>query len=346
MQREKAEKALYVPLDLAYKVALSLCQTLKEEKVRLVHLFSTGRCGSTLLCKAMGAIDEGGTTALQSLSEPDAYSNLCVQRSLYEDPEVQKTLCFSVTMLLAYWAWRRAPMKRIVCVKYRSLVTRLAPLFRASPAYPYPSTMSSIFLYRHALGHAESWLRLQYAGNYWLYYGVSSVGVAERWLYGIMEGANRKMTLRSTLQAHDHVSSKAIMARRYVRFPCPPIPTLHAHYLMLWLDPMEEAAQYLQTDPKAFDAVLSYERLRDGKEAVAFELCRRLGILSSSDLVDRTALSKVFQTNSQQGSVMSSTKVAGDTWLGDWERRRLEDALAFHKGGLIDSLDYTFEQEL
>merc|ERR1711933_230559 len=102
---------LYLPLEAAYIVAKTLATSyLPRHNVRILHLFNTGRCGSTLLCRALGV-----TGATQSISEPDVFTNLVLQPRLREHPNAQRKLCFASTILLAHWSHHKDSDKPWVC---------------------------------------------------------------------------------------------------------------------------------------------------------------------------------------------------------------------------------------
>ncbi|CAF0907927.1 unnamed protein product [Rotaria sordida] len=69
-QRINAIEALYIPLIMAISLSNELAVTFPVD-FQLIHLYNVGRCGSTLLCKAMNATED-----CQSLSEPDFFTGL------------------------------------------------------------------------------------------------------------------------------------------------------------------------------------------------------------------------------------------------------------------------------
>src|SRR4051812_23610977 len=66
-QYEEATEVVSIP----YETALALANTVALDASRLVFVYSIGRCGSTLVSAALGAV-EGSA----SFSEPDAYFTL------------------------------------------------------------------------------------------------------------------------------------------------------------------------------------------------------------------------------------------------------------------------------
>jgi hypothetical protein len=69
-QRVNAIEALYLPLSMAILLSNDIVATFPSD-FKLVHFYIVGRCGSTLLSKAMDT-----TEHCQSLSEPDIFTIL------------------------------------------------------------------------------------------------------------------------------------------------------------------------------------------------------------------------------------------------------------------------------
>jgi hypothetical protein len=133
-QYEAAIELVAVPVE----TALALADSVAFDASRLVVVYSVGRCGSTFVSAALGAV-EGSA----SLSEPDVFFGLhaLVDRGV---PGAEALVRASTILLCAprpasVWA-----------VKLRSHEIELAPILRA--AFPQAK---SIFLYRDA----ESWAR-------------------------------------------------------------------------------------------------------------------------------------------------------------------------------------------
>ncbi len=99
----------------------------------IVQVPSTGRCGSTLVSKALAAADD-----VISLSEPDTYYDLHQLRS-QNDPEFEALLKGCTTLLCA-------PSPAITwAIKFRSMNIELAePLLRCFPG------AKTVFFYRNA----------------------------------------------------------------------------------------------------------------------------------------------------------------------------------------------------
>ncbi|MEU7820492.1 hypothetical protein [Catellatospora sp. NPDC049133] len=105
-----------------------------------VFLYSTGRCGSTLVAAALA--ERGGLTGL---SEPDVLTQLVMLAPRLPEPELRE-LTRSCVRLLS--------LGRPVAVKPRSFVIELAWLLREE----FPQ-FASVFLYREPLSWARSTAR-------------------------------------------------------------------------------------------------------------------------------------------------------------------------------------------
>ena len=119
----------------------------------VIFLFSIGRCGSTLLSQALNA-----TPGVWSLSEPDAYSRLILQnynrsdRIDYSRAEVISLIRACTRLLFRPPAGRNA---RVFAIKFRSQA-----LFQADLYHEALPEASCVFLYRDALGWANSFYRM------------------------------------------------------------------------------------------------------------------------------------------------------------------------------------------
>ena len=110
---------------------------------RLVHLFSTGRCGSTLASRIFGQLDN-----VWSLSEPDTFTILANIPHLRGTRELRDLLnaCLKIT----YKPVTENPENSCV-LKYRSEATYFAEdMVAATP------DSASIYLYREPLGFTKS----------------------------------------------------------------------------------------------------------------------------------------------------------------------------------------------
>ncbi|TDT18422.1 hypothetical protein BDK89_4042 [Ilumatobacter fluminis] len=140
-QFDHATDAVVLPLDDLARLADDL-----PRPATLVHLFSTGRCGSTLASRIFAELD-----GVWSLSEPDAIAQLVVRRDEYGTRRMQEML-----RVATRWSFRPVdPRPDTTCVlKYRS-----EALFDAADFVTATPDSTSLFLYRDVEGWVDSGYR-------------------------------------------------------------------------------------------------------------------------------------------------------------------------------------------
>ncbi|CAH1271509.1 Hypp4663 [Branchiostoma lanceolatum] len=98
-QRANAEKLLLLPFDLLQTVTDALSET--QSTVMNIFLYNTGRCGSTLMCKAMDVIND-----VQALSEPDVFQMIIEMQKAFDliqaDSENFFHACLTFKQLLGH----------------------------------------------------------------------------------------------------------------------------------------------------------------------------------------------------------------------------------------------------
>lgn len=138
-QYRNARRLFTVPYETLHRIAEEV-----PDPVRPILVYSVGRCGSTALSHALGAV-----TGVRSYSEPDVFTQIAVSR--HEDPtrdDEYAKLLRSCARLLGRGAGTLA-------VKFRASGIQLADLFQQV----FPDARG-IFLYRHA----ERWLESMHEG--------------------------------------------------------------------------------------------------------------------------------------------------------------------------------------
>lgn len=147
-QKEHAKRVYTLP----YKTFNDLAQTLPDPS-QLVLLHSVGRCGSTLLCKALGALGD-----VVTLSEPDIYTHIAGMRPADGSRDVELTkLTKSATRFHCYSA--RAN-DSVWLLKFRSWCIEMADLLYE--AFP---NAAALFLGRDLEGWIRSMGRLSKFGD-------------------------------------------------------------------------------------------------------------------------------------------------------------------------------------
>jgi hypothetical protein len=136
-QFEKAERVQTISFDTMLQLALSV----PVDDTRLISIYSTGRCGSTLASQVFAQVP--GVT---NISEPHALSQLVVARNTQAaiDDDLVALLEATVGLLC------KTPAETAWVIKGQSFVIELGDWMHEI----YPQTRN-LFLYRHA----ETWLR-------------------------------------------------------------------------------------------------------------------------------------------------------------------------------------------
>ena len=136
-QFEKAKRVLTIP----FETMLQLAQSVSIDDNRLIHIYSVGRCGSTLASQIFAQIP-----GVINISEPYVLTQLVVARNSRAHNEDELVALLKATICLlcktaAETAW---------VIKGQSFVIELGDWLHEI----YPQTRN-LFLYRHA----ETWLR-------------------------------------------------------------------------------------------------------------------------------------------------------------------------------------------
>jgi hypothetical protein len=139
---------LRVPFDALEELAEGI-----PSPEQVIFIFSIGRCGSTLVSRALNAVP-----GVWSLSEPDIYTRLAsdslfsAKPTGYTDQEVMRLARAGTRLLFRPPPGREA---RVLAVKFRSQASIQAELFhRGMPE------ASCVFLYREAVSWANSFYRM------------------------------------------------------------------------------------------------------------------------------------------------------------------------------------------
>jgi len=142
-QNEHARGLVSMPLEVFHRLA----ETIAEPPGGLIFIHSVGRCGSTLVSKALEAVPE-----VQSLSEPDDLTQMIEFRTTGGAPDAELRRLIRSTV-----RWRCKPRSgapaRWVAIKMRSEVMVLADLI----GLEFPAARH-LFLYRDGV----SWMRSVY----------------------------------------------------------------------------------------------------------------------------------------------------------------------------------------
>jgi hypothetical protein len=129
-----------------------LADRMSSDQRRLVLVYSIGRCGSTLVGRALAEL--GGATLL---AEPDVFTQLVALRQAAPSrdgltPDELSRLVRSCARLM--FTRPRSGGADVLAVKFRSFVIELADVL-----HTHLRTARAVFAYRHAVGWTRSTLR-------------------------------------------------------------------------------------------------------------------------------------------------------------------------------------------
>jgi len=279
-QRQIAKKLYSVP----YEEFNRVCDSLGEmDFSRLILLYNTSRCGSTLVSKAMDSM-----AGVQSISEPDMFTSMThMSLECKEDPERMKEisrLATSTARLYLFMRTKRYPDRPILALKFRFQVTQIAHvLHEALPG------AKSMFLYRNAVDVVDS------MGASFINGGIYRV---LRWL----KTDFFYIFLFSALTLHIY---KVIPIYGYKGFPFKSFHHLGAisPFVLGWLSVMEKAFESMQKGH--IQQAFRYEDVCEQKGALLAKLLEEAGFKPK---INAREMEKVFKEDSQAGSGASSSR--------------------------------------
>lgn len=236
-QRKFATTCYGVPYKNLYDIVEPLMTAGWDKNVG--HLYSTGRCGSTLLSKVL---DQG--KAVMSISEPEVYSYvtwlLSMDSTCFDDVDLPRLLR-GVTWSLMNFAKAYDPKTKIILLKYRSQVVELAPVLkRALP------NSKGVFLYRDPMATAESFCKGFLTS--WVTRAVRWLNLDSYFVYSL-SGWERHFNYLMPFIRSDIAPPKEI----YTPLGFPGFTT------MIWLSTMDSALRLSKDN--VWDAVIRYEDL-------------------------------------------------------------------------------------
>ncbi|XP_035682145.1 uncharacterized protein LOC118419722 [Branchiostoma floridae] len=320
-QREHAEELLLVPFDVLPAVADAMTETLSG--VKNVFLHNTGRCGSTLMCKAMGVIDQ-----VLAVSEPDIFTvtfeRACardVPLTPHEEEEVITVLRCSV-ILLNFYLHQNHSAKALICYKLRSESIFIADLIQK--AVPESKT---IFMYRDLPNFYDSTLHVDFGGSYWRYF---------------FQTVTRYDVLFRVPTIKDHHPYFRFAAEHPRMVSCPVQHGIPFINVSLWILQMQKAFDLIQEDTgNFFHASLTFKHLLEHKERIVVKVLENIGVHVSPD-TDSSRVRGVFGVDSQKGNFMEGKRGRGavrSSWVGSWDNSLFSTVLA-HFNGDVDEPDF------
>ncbi|XP_035659802.1 uncharacterized protein LOC118404668 [Branchiostoma floridae] len=318
-QRENAEELLLLPFSALPEVAEALTGT--QSMVQNMFLYNTGRCGSTLMCKAMDVLND-----VQAVSEPDVFhviiEHVCARDVLTSDEREEIIMLLRCSVFLLNFCFQQQdPSKTVICYKFRSEVIFIADLLQK--ATPEAKT---IFMYRDLPGFLDSCLNLVFNGSYWRY---------------LFDTTFRLDVLFRvpTLKIESPFFKFSVEHPRMIT--CPVTHGVHFVFVTFWIMQMQKAFDLTQED-SGIQVCLTFNQLLEHKERMVLKVLQKLDVDVPSDF-DSSKIREIFGVDSQKGSAMQSERRKGNkirsSWVGSWERNLFSTVLG-HFNGDVDKPDF------
>ena len=302
-QRRHAVKLHAVPYAAVMALAAEIPDALARTPVIFLH--STGRCGSTLLCRLLG--DAAGTV---SVSEPDFYSQLVLLRegATAADEAQLGRITAACTRLLVAHLRSANPAAQSVVIKLRGVVVFAADLL----ARDLPDARH-LFLYRNATDTVDSFFAMLMR--------VPLMRLARKVRLETM--VLRLLALINPMKRNPGALAPLYKQAHYQK----QIPEDLAAFLTIgWLSKMDRVLDLQRNPPGFFQAVLRYEDLCVQGTALIPDLLAALS-LPAADEVAMARMGRTMSRNAQEGSILAST---GGSTLRPRQREMIHRMLALH----------------
>lgn len=278
-QRDYAQRLFSVPYEEFHRV----CENLGElDMGRLILLFNTSRCGSTLVSKAFDSM-----AGVQSISEPDVFTSLThMAAEAKEEGDAGKLkeigqLAKSAARLLLFLRGNRYPDRPILALKFRFQVIHISDIMKE--VLPEARSM---FLYRNANDVIDS------MGAAFINDGI----------YKVIRGIGLDVPYVFNFSALPRQIWKLIPSFKDERFPHDQIRDLGAvsPFTLGWLSVMEKA---LDAQRKGYiDTFFRYEDVVKHKEAFLLHVLQEAGFEANLES------HHVFSEDSQKANVAQSSR--------------------------------------
>lgn len=265
-QRQHAIKTYSVGFEQYYELA----EELHDDAENVGFLFSTGRCGSTLLARLLETSPQ-----VIAISEPDIYTQ-AVEKGFPQN-EATKILRYS-TRLLSTIHRRRSPSASFVFIKLRSQCVYGGDIFRRAD-----SRYRNLFLYRNAIDVVNSFYSL-----------------LPNWVRVVLRHVPVDNWILSSAKARPGISRLCPLVDDD-RFSDLPRSCINI-YILMWLSAMAAASNLQAGDEPFFQTILRYEDLVMQRQDAVTPLLKQWRVAPPST----EALEVVFGQNSQSGSRIES----------------------------------------
>lgn len=265
-QRRHAIKIYSLGFEQFYELAAEL----DDDAENVGFLFSTGRCGSTLLAKLLQTSPQ-----VVAISEPDIYTQVAVSNC--EEDAAAKILR-STTRVFSTILRHRLPSASFVFIKLRSQCVYRGEVFRRAD-----HRYRNLFLYRNAIDVVNSFYALP-----------------PSWVRAVLRRVPIDRWILSSPRAQS-VISRFCPLLSDERFNDLPSSYFNICVLM-WLSAMESASRLQASDEPFFQTILRYEDLAVQRQDAVAPLFQQWRVARPN----AEALDEVFGENSQRGSRIES----------------------------------------
>lgn len=279
-QRQSAKKLYAIP----YAEFNRVCARVRDiDFRRLILLYNTSRCGSTLVSKAFDSM-----AGVQSISEPDMFTSMThMALESKQDPAKMKELsdlATSYTRLLMFLRGKRYPDRPILALKFRFQVVHISHmLHEALPG------ANSMFLYRNAQDVVDS------MGGAFINGG----------LYRLLRFLRLDIAYVFYFSALPMHLFKLIPLFGHNGFPCSSFSHLGAvsPFCLGWLSVMEKALDALEQGH--IQLAFRYEDVVHDQADLLMKVLKTAGY---KPRLNEKELSKVFKTDSQANNIVASSR--------------------------------------
>jgi len=285
-QREHAVRVYTVPFEEYHKVIAELDPEMSSTK-RLLMVYNTARCGSTLLSKCLDQISN-----TRSLSEPDIMTSLthiASEAHGTRDADII-ALARSSAKLVCYLRRRRYPDCETVCLKFRFQMVYIAELMQK--AVP---DAKAIFLYRNALDVIDSMCAAFISTG--VYLAVRKLSIDTFYLFNVStlpQNLPKLMPLMNDVERFPRACYKPLGAV---------VP-----FVLSWISVMHYGLNAYHAG--SIHACIRYEDLILGKTALVSKMLSVLGLLPSDGKAKAENIysDEVFKKDAHSGHQVTQSK--------------------------------------
>jgi len=284
-QRENAVRVYTVPFEEYHKVIAELDPEMTSTK-RLLMVYNTSRCGSTLLSKCLDQISN-----TRSVSEPDIMTSLthiASEAHGTRDADII-ALARSSAKLVCYLRRRRYPDCETVCLKFRFQMVYIAELMQK--AVP---DAKAIFLYRNALDVIDSMCAAFISTG--MYLAVRKLSIDTFYLFNVStlpQNLPKLMPLMNDTERFPRACYKPLGAV---------VP-----FVLSWISVMHYGLNAYHAG--SIHACIRYEDMILGKTALVSKMLSAVGLLSGDGKKENVIYNdEVFKRDAHSGHRVTQSK--------------------------------------